>query len=138
MTTDSYTGGCRCGALRYDIAAEPVFANHCQCLDCQHFSGTGHGSYLTFPSEAVAFTGEPRAVDVVADSGNTKHHGSCSTCGSPVTLTFAAMPNIFTVHAATFEDPTRFAPQVVTYASRGLPWDKLDPELTHFDTRFVG
>lgn len=45
----SYTGGCACGALRYEAAAQPIFENHCQCRDCQKRSGTGHGSYLTFP-----------------------------------------------------------------------------------------
>ena len=44
-----YTGGCACGAIRYEISAEPIFMNHCQCRDCQRESGTGHGSYLTFP-----------------------------------------------------------------------------------------
>ena len=28
-----YTGGCACGAIRYSIASEPLFANHCQPLD---------------------------------------------------------------------------------------------------------
>ena len=48
MSEQAYTGGCACGAIRYDIAGEPVFMNHCQCRDCQRKSGTGHGSYLTF------------------------------------------------------------------------------------------
>jgi hypothetical protein len=43
----AYTGGCACGAIRFEIIAEPLFQNHCQCLDCQRTSGTGHGSYLS-------------------------------------------------------------------------------------------
>jgi hypothetical protein len=30
-----YTGGCACGAIRYEIAAEPIVMNDCQCLDCR-------------------------------------------------------------------------------------------------------
>ena len=45
-----YTGGCACGAIRYEISAEPLAMIDCQCHDCQHTSGTGHGSYLSFPS----------------------------------------------------------------------------------------
>ena len=33
--SDAYTGGCACGAIRYEISAEPVFMNDCQCRDCQ-------------------------------------------------------------------------------------------------------
>ena len=47
--SDAYTGGCACGAVRYEIPGEPIVMNHCQCRDCQRRSGTGHGSYLTFP-----------------------------------------------------------------------------------------
>ncbi len=56
--SDAYTGGCACGAIRYEIPGEPVFMNHCQSLDCQHQSGTGHGSYLTFAGDGVTLTGE--------------------------------------------------------------------------------
>ena len=44
--TRPYTGGCACGAIRYATKHAPVFQNHCQCRDCQRWSGTGHGSYL--------------------------------------------------------------------------------------------
>ncbi len=66
--SEAYTGGCACGAIRYEIAAEPVFMNDCQCRDCQHKSGTGHGSYLTFENRrSVKLTGEARQRDIVGD-----------------------------------------------------------------------
>jgi hypothetical protein len=43
------------------------------------------------------------------------------------------MPDLFTVHAASLDDPERFKPQVVTYKERGLTWDHLDAALTRFD-----
>ena len=48
--SEAYTGGCACGAIRYEISDEPMVMADCQCRDCQRKSGTGHGSYLTFPS----------------------------------------------------------------------------------------
>jgi hypothetical protein len=38
----SYTGGCACGAIRYEINGEPVVMLDCQCRQCQRDSGTGH------------------------------------------------------------------------------------------------
>ena len=73
----SYTGGCACGAIRYEIAAEPIFAAHCQCRDCQKASGTGHGSFMAFPKAAVRLTGQPRFHESKADSGNTVGRGFC-------------------------------------------------------------
>jgi hypothetical protein len=132
--SNAYTGGCACGAIRYEISAEPLAMNDCQCRDCQRKSGTGHGSYLTFPDrKAVNLTGQATHWDMIGDSGNAKTRGFCPTCGSPVYLTFAAMPALFTIHAASLDDPTRYRPQMVTYRMRGYDWDHLDPALQKFD-----
>lgn len=129
-----YAGGCACGAVRYEIAAEPVFSNHCQCRDCQHKSGTGHGSYMTFAGRAaVKLSGRATHWNMKGDSGNVKTRGFCPVCGAPVYLTFAAMPDFFTIHAASLDDPARFQPQAVTYHARAHAWDHLDPALTMFD-----
>lgn len=133
MTT-THAGGCACGAIRYEVSDAPVFQNHCQCRDCQSRSGTGHGSYLTFPDRArVKLTGEAKHWGIVADSGNKKSHAFCPNCGAPVYLTFAAMPALFTVHASSLDNPADFTPQGVTYTARGHVWDSLDPALVKFE-----
>jgi hypothetical protein len=129
----AYTGGCACGAIRYEIAGEPVVMNDCQCRDCQHESGTGHGSHLTFLRSGVQLQGEARHWDMVADSGNVKTRAFCPTCGSPVYMTFAAMPQFFTVRAASLDQPERYRPQMATYTVRGHAWDRLDPAVQHFE-----
>ncbi len=133
-TTKAYTGGCACGAIRFEIAGEPIFSNDCQCLDCQHMSGTGHGSYLTFKREGVTSSGEAKQWAMKGDSGNVKTRAFCPVCGSPVYMTFAAMPELFTVHAASLDEPGRIKPQAVTYGIRGHAWDRLDPAIPKFDT----
>jgi hypothetical protein len=128
-----YTGGCACGAIRYEISGEPALANDCQCRDCQQESGTGHGSHLTFANARVNLEGEAKHWDMVADSGHVKTRAFCPTCGSPVYLTFSAMPDLFSVRAASLDDPSRYKPQIVTYGSRGYGWDLVDPALPKFD-----
>ena len=132
--SEPYTGGCACGAIRYAISAEPMVMADCQCRDCQRKSGTGHGSYLTFPGKArVKLEGHAKHWDIVADGGNVKTRAFCPVCGSPVYLTFAAMPDLFTVHAASLDDPRRYRPQMVLYGVRGHAWDRIDPALPKFD-----
>ncbi len=130
--SETTQGGCACGAVRYEISGDPVFQNHCQCRDCQQASGTGHGSFLTVLREGVTVSGETRHFDITADSGNVKSRHFCPTCGSPLYLTFQAMPQFMAVSAASLDDPARFKAQAVTYASRALAWDKLDGGLQSF------
>jgi hypothetical protein len=130
----AYTGGCACGAIRYEIPGEPLVMTDCQCRDCQRKSGTGHGSYLTFADRrSVTLDGDARHWDIAGDSGNVKTRAFCPTCGSPVYLTFAAMPDLFTVHAASLDDPGRYKPQMVLYGVSGHAWDHVDPALPKFD-----
>lgn len=107
-----YIGGCACGTIRYEISGEPLVMNDCQCRDCQQRSGTGHGSYLTFAGRKdVKLKGEASHWDIAGGSGNIKTRAFCPTCGSPVYLTFEAMPDLFTVHAASLDDPGQYRPQ---------------------------
>ena len=129
-----YTGGCACGAIRYATKHAPVFQNHCQCRDCQRRSGTGHGSYVTFPARAeMTIAGEAAHWQVACDNGNVKVHAFCPVCGTPVYLSFVAMPDLIAVHAGSLDDPERFVPQALTYRVRGLAWDDIDPSLHAFE-----
>ena len=137
--TKPYAGGCACGAIRYTTKHEPIFQNHCQCRDCQLRSGTGHGSYLTFPARSeMIITGEATHWEVAADNGNMKTHSFCPKCGTPVYLRFAAMPDLIAVHAGSLDEPGRFTPHVLTYKVRGLDWDPIDPSLKAFEKMPTG
>jgi hypothetical protein len=132
--TRSYSGGCACGAIRFQTSSEPLVEIHCQCRDCQKRSGTGHGSYLTFPRrDEVTVTGQAKTWRVAGDNGNEKIHAFCPTCGTPVYLTFVAMPDPIAVHAGSLDDPGQFNPQMITYAVRGHSWDSMDPVLRKFE-----
>ena len=58
MTGALHKGGCACGAVRYEISADPVVSVQCQCRDCQRATGSGHVNAMAFPEDAVRLTGE--------------------------------------------------------------------------------
>lgn len=127
-----YRGGCACGAVRYEIDAEPLFAGHCQCRDCQRESGGGHTSLMGFPAEAVKWTGTPRFFAVKADSGETVRRGFCANCGSPLGGAPGGYPGVVTIRVGSLDDPSVFRPEFVCYTSRGHAWDVVDPALAMF------
>jgi hypothetical protein len=134
MMMASYSGGCVCGAVRYKANDEPAFAFHCQCRDCQRWTGTGHVSALLFPAAAVQLSGEIAYHAKPADSGNIMRRGFCPTCGACVVGRPEAMPDLIGVTAGSLDDPSRFAPQFVFYTRSAQPWDRVDPALAHFET----
>ena len=132
--TSPYTGGCACGAIRYAIAAEPVAMLDCQCRQCQRQTGGGHASYLTFSTPDRGIRGEPRTWQAVGDGGTVKHSAFCAACGSPLFITFPAMPDIIAVRAGILDEPQRHRPQFVTWHAAAHGWDHLDPALPVFAT----
>jgi hypothetical protein len=52
-----YTGGCLCGALRYEAVGEPLGSGHCYCGDCRKASGSGFVAFMGFKAAAVCFSG---------------------------------------------------------------------------------
>ena len=127
-----FTGGCACGAVRYEINAGPLMAGHCQCGKCQKPSSTGHGSFAAFPAAAVTVTGELRPWSYVADSGNTSTRSHCPICGTQVTGGNSRMTDILAVSLATLDDPSGINPGMVFFHARAQPWDLIDPSLPTF------
>lgn len=133
MTTP-ITGGCACGAIRYEINADPIIGVECHCTDCQRESGNGHASHWVFPRAAAHIKGTVSEWAMIADSGNKKTRAFCPSCGTPVYMTFAANPDAFSVRAGSLDEPARYSPGIVTYKSRAPAWDKVDAALPSFDT----
>ena len=129
----SFSGGCLCGAVRYESSAEAAIAGHCHCDDCRKTSGTGHGSHMAVPEQAFELTGEVRFFDKPADSGNMVSRGFCPTCGSAVYSRNSGMPGMAFVRASSLDDPNVFRPQLVVYTKRAATWDLIDTSLPSFD-----
>ena len=125
----AYVGGCSCGAVRYEITAEPIRGFQCQCRDCQRDSGSGHTSVWVFPRTAFKATGPLKDSVRVADSGDAKVKCFCEVCGSPICNKPVAKPDMLGLYVGSLDDPSGFRPHVVMFASRGNPWDFLDPEV---------
>lgn len=128
----NFTGGCLCGAVRYESACAPLGGGHCYCRDCRRSSGTSHCSHLVVPRAAVALTGDVATYDRAADSGNLVTRAFCPRCGSPVYSTNAANPDALFIRVSSLDDPEAFTPQMIVYASRAPSWADLAPALPTF------
>jgi hypothetical protein len=125
-----FSGGCACGAIRYECTAEPLFAANCHCRDCQRESGAGFVPVLGVPAAAFRVTrGSPREFTLTADSGQPTTRLFCGDCGSPLFGRPGVAPEMVTIRAGSLDDPGLFRPTQDLYVSRAQPWDTMDPAL---------
>ena len=81
----------------------------------------------------VSTAGEAKHFETVGEGGTVKHSAFCVECGSPLFLTFPAMPDVFIVRAGSLDDSARYQPDMVFWTSAGHAWDHFDPSLTKFE-----
>jgi hypothetical protein len=126
-----FTGGCYCGAVRYECSEAPLMMFNCHCRDCQHVSGGTGAPVIVVRKRAFRFTkGEPKYHFTQSIKRGNHKRGFCAECGSRLTggETDRAMP-IIAVTAGSLDDPSWYRPQHDAFISQAQPWDVRDPKL---------
>lgn len=128
----NYTGGCVCGAVRYECSADAIFMGNCHCRDCQRASGGAYEPAIGLPAAALKITGELKFYAVTADSGNTVSRGFCPECGARMLGKSSGVPDLAIIMASSLDDPTVFEPAMDVYVSSAQSWDQMNPALPKF------
>lgn len=102
------TGGCYCGALRYEISGEIPMRALCLCRTCQKISGGAGNLFIGIKASAFRYThGEPRRfAREGADTPPTREF--CGECGVHVAARSPKVPDGLVVKVGTLDDPTVF------------------------------
>ncbi|MGA8399382.1 MAG: GFA family protein [Stellaceae bacterium] len=129
------TGGCLCGAIRYEAAGEPLFSLQCHCRDCQRASGAGHVPAVRLPSADFRVTkGTPKSYIAKSDAGNDISRVFCGDCGTPLYVQVSTRPDMVGLRVTTFDDPSWFKPEANIFTKSAQPWDHMDPAVPAFET----
>lgn len=93
MTKEQFpiTGGCLCGAVRFESTEPPADGGFCHCKMCQKGSGGLFTAWVQFSPEGFRFTkGEPK----LYRSSEWGQRGVCSLCGSQLAFVYDEDPAI--------------------------------------------
>jgi hypothetical protein len=123
------TGGCLCGALRYEARGAPQFAGHCYCSDCRKASGSGFIPFMMYPAAQLAITGESRVHETDLGGGRVAHRNSCSVCHSLVFGGVRGESEWHTIYAGTLDEPQHFVPTMAIYTQGKPDWALIPPGL---------
>ena len=123
-----YAGRCLCGAVHYQIDAEPLVARICWCRTCQKIAGNGTANAL-FPAAAIAVTGDLACYVSTADSGNQISRQFCPACGSHLFASSSANALFRVVRIGTLDEPSAVPPQLNIWSGSAPNWACLDPAL---------
>ena len=117
------TGGCMCGAVRFEVDEALIEAEYCHCTRCQRRTGTAaSATALAVPGSVRVVRGEEHVRSWEPDDGWAKLF--CSICGSGLFCRNPSGPEQYGVRLGSFDaDPgARIAfRQFVDYAASWEP-----------------
>ena len=104
--TPVLTGGCQCGALRYEWLEKPTHSSVCYCRMCQKASGAPFASFADIEKDDFAWTrGKPASFR----SSSIAERDFCADCGTPLSFRRIDGPRI-EIMTGTFDRPDRVIP----------------------------
>jgi len=116
--SDSCSGGCQCGAVRYRIRLPFRSAGVCHCRMCQKAFGNWGAALVSVPEVSLTWTrGKPalfRSSPIVA-------RGFCRDCGTPLLMKEDGDPN-FEIAIGTLDDPELAPPTSQVGIESELSW----------------
>jgi hypothetical protein len=132
--TSTYTGGCLCGALRYEARGEPRSQGYCFCRDCRQASGSGFIPFLSFPASSVRFAGETKRSIAKSMRGADAVRNRCAACGSLVFGGIVGRASEHTIYGGSLDEPSLFRPTIAIFTRDKPDWVLMPPGLDAFET----
>ena len=135
------TGGCMCGAARYEITQEPIRVYTCHCTDCQRATVSAFSIGVAVPGEAFRLTAkelQPAPGGITA-GGRVKTRWVCPDCGICLCggVKIGTEPSGYAriVGGGTLDDTSWLKPTTHFYTRSKQPWVILPEGATIYETQ---
>jgi hypothetical protein len=131
MSTQSLSGSCLCGAVRYTVNGEVQRFYHCHCSRCRKASGTGHASNLFLKGTISWDSGEDLLKSYKLPEAERFSNTFCPTCGSRMPRFIEEFDFVF-IPAGSLDDEPDIGPQARIFTGSRADWSCDSGELPEF------
>ena len=116
------TGGCQCGAVRYEASGEPIVVALCHCSMCRRAGAAPTVAWAMYAEYSVRMTtGAP----AIYRSSPEARRGFCAACGTQISFTADFIPGLIDLTVGSFDHPEGLPPSLHYWDSKRLPWLQL-------------
>jgi len=124
------SGGCHCGAIRYEVEGDPLTHALCHCSDCRRHAGAPMVGWTMYPAASARITkGEPR---VYLSSTHGRRH-FCGDCGTGLFYyNEEVLPGIVDIQSATCDDPEAVPARIHIQVAERISWMEQAHELPQY------
>ena len=129
------TGGCMCGAVRYETTGESFGALHCHCQSCRKHTGAPVVTLTVFKVDQVKFSGDERKI---YESSPGVGRAFCAKCGTSLTweTSRGSLGSVCALHISTSDNPDALQPIAHTFYSERISWFDIADNLPRYEGFF--
>ena len=119
-------GRCECGAVRYRVADEFLYAANCHCSNCRAGTGSAFKPFAGIEREKLELTDGADKLLIWGDASN--NHTRCAECGS---LLYSVVRDGAYVHVAlgSLADAPSIRPTEHIFVGSKAPWFEITDDL---------
>ena len=124
------SGGCRCGAVRYQVADEFLYAWNCHCSRCRAATGSAFKSLAGIEREKLEIVAGADDLFIIGD--DLLHDTRCASCGS---FLFSVVRGGKYVHVGmgSLIDVPTIRPSAHIFVGSKAAWFEITDDLPQFD-----
>lgn len=130
------TGGCNCGAVRFEISEPLAEARYCHCRRCQRRSGSAASATATLrPGSCRIVSGADQLVRW-NPGGGVRDKVFCGTCGSALFIQWPGEDDVLGVRLGSFDSDPGVRPSYRQFVAYAAAWEAIpDDGLPRYDER---
>jgi len=120
----SLTGGCGCGAVRFEVTAPFVAALYCHCTRCQRRTGAAASANARAEPGAVRLVSGAEELRVWAPEGGAEKV-YCGRCGSALFSRLSGTSEFTGVRLGALDGNPGIRPQWRQYVAYAAAWEEI-------------
>ena len=126
------TGGCLCGAVRYETTGESFRVINCHCRSCRKHTGAPAVTLAVYKVDQVKFSGDECKIYTSSPSVG---RAFCAKCGTPLTweTSLGDLGPICAIHISTFDYPDALVPTAHSFYPERISWFDIADNLPRFE-----
>jgi hypothetical protein len=127
-------GKCLCGAVRYAVADEFVYAANCHCSNCRRVTGSAFKPFAGIERYKLSITeGEDKLMIFGSESANDTH---CMVCGSFLYSVVRDGTFVHVTMGTLVNDPS-IRPTEHIFVGSKAPWFTITDDLPQYEEHVV-
>lgn len=130
--TETLTGGCFCGAVRFEVEGPERFACFCHCHSCQHAAGAPVVAWATYARNRFRITlGSMHSYH--SSHGVTR--GICAACGTSISYEHVDRPGEIDLTLNSLDDPSAPVLKAHIWVEDKAPWFEIGDDLPVYEKK---